>query len=359
MSRASALNPFRFGVVVDGPFFTDRTTEKAELKQALNSANHIVLISPRRYGKSSLALNVARSTKRPLIYMNLQSATSVTDFANQLLKEVLKAYKFENIRRHLAGLRGSPAFETDMATGAISVYFRPIGKESTSSLEDVFTLIEKLATAKKRPIVILDEFQEAASIDAQLFKKLRSVMQMQQNINYVFIGSEESMMEQIFNSKKSPFYHFGLLMRLARIPKSDFESFVAGGLQDISKHAALIARDIVAFTESHPYYTQLLSYKCFEFLRNTDYDVDTLPLVCSSIVAEQDNNYEKLWNQLNKNQQGILVSLALGAANIQPAKNSTYYSSLKALVKKGLVVKLESYILEDPFFKLWIEKSRR
>jgi AAA+ ATPase superfamily predicted ATPase len=359
MGKISAANPFRFGVIVDGPFFTDRIAEKEEIGSVLRSANHLVLISPRRYGKSSLVLNVARETKRPLIYLNLQSVTTVIDFANLLLREILKIYPAENIRRNLSSLRGSPAVETDMSTGSVSVYFRPVRNKSADSLEDVLALIEKLSKPRKKPIVILDEFQEVDRIDSHLLNKLRAIMQMQEHVNYVFIGSEESMMERIFNSKKSPFYHFGLLIRLARIPAGDFERFVVERFKATGRQSGIIARDIVAFTDAHPYYTQFLSYKCFEFLRDRKYDVDTLQAVCRSIVAEQDNNYEKLWNQLNKNQQNILVTLSEEEPYAKPTKNSTYYAALRALTNKGLTIKTETYSIEDPFFKQWITDKRR
>jgi len=358
MSQAPRTNPFRFGGIVEGSNFTDRSREKAELDRALNGANHVILISPRRYGKTSLALSVAKTSGRPLIYLNLQSVTSVIDFANLLLQKILKIYRFENIRRQLAGLRGRPVIETDIQTGAISVYFRPNESDNATSLEEVLNMIERLATPKKKPVVIFDEFQEAEAIDKQLYKKLRSTMQMQYNINYIFIGSEESMMETIFNSQKSPFYHFGLIMRISKIPRAEFESFVDAGLSQVCKQSALAARDIVDFTQSHPYYTQLLAYKCFEFLRDRDYSVDTIPLICGGIVAEQDNNYEKIWGQINKYQQSVLVALSETSDRPQLNKNSTYYSALKVLSKKGLVVKLENYDLEDPFFKFWINLRR-
>lgn len=58
------MNPFKFGTIVDGDFFTDRVAETALLSQKLDSENHIVLISPRRFGKSSLVYKVLSGIDR-------------------------------------------------------------------------------------------------------------------------------------------------------------------------------------------------------------------------------------------------------------------------------------------------------
>ena len=65
-------NPFKFGTVVDGEYFTDRIEELKHVKSILNSENHLVLISPRRYGKTSLILKAAKETSRPLLFLNLE-----------------------------------------------------------------------------------------------------------------------------------------------------------------------------------------------------------------------------------------------------------------------------------------------
>lgn len=71
------MNPFKFGTIVEGKFFTDRVAETAQLEQKLDSENHIVLISPRRFGKSSLVQHVLSQTDRPLIQLDLQYVLSV------------------------------------------------------------------------------------------------------------------------------------------------------------------------------------------------------------------------------------------------------------------------------------------
>ena len=92
-------------------------------------------------------------------------------------------------------------------------------------------------------------------------------MQTCTNVNFVFLGSQESMMMKLFESVRSPFYHFGVLMRLDRIPKVDFLNYLAEGLRkggDV--RAEVHAEGILAVTNCHPYYTQQLAFETWELV---------------------------------------------------------------------------------------------
>ena len=92
------MNPFKFGTIVDGDFFIDRVGETALLKQKLDSENHIVIISPRRFGKSSLVYKVLSTVDRPQVQIDLQYTLSVDDFAAQLVKALFKIFPIEKVR---------------------------------------------------------------------------------------------------------------------------------------------------------------------------------------------------------------------------------------------------------------------
>ena len=95
-------------------------------------------------------------------------------------------------------------------------------------------LLEKSTNNKKRLIVVFDEFQEIQSIQKGFDKQLRSIMQQQKGLNYILLGSQESMMEEIFEKKKSPFYHFGQLIRLQKIP---YDAMLKDGLKNVKPNA--------------------------------------------------------------------------------------------------------------------------
>jgi len=210
-------NPFKFGTIVEDEFFTDRTQELQYIVRVMESENHLILISPRRFGKSSLVVKAAKQLERPYLLLNLQNVITTQDLAAKLLKGIFKLYTWEKIKHLMNHFRIVPTISTNPVTNGIEVSFQPT-TDSSVLLEDAMALIEKVSAPERRLIVIIDEFQEITQIAKGLDKQLRAIMQMQQGLNYILLGSQESMMTEIFERKKSPFYHFGTLMHLTRYP---------------------------------------------------------------------------------------------------------------------------------------------
>jgi AAA+ ATPase superfamily predicted ATPase len=352
-------NPFKFGTVVTSDFFTDRAIETKEILRVLRSDNHLILISPRRYGKTSLIQKVIEKQKRPAIYLDLQLATDVTDMATQLMKRVLKISRWENVKRAVSNFRIVPTIELNPVTGGMDVTFRPSASDSFTPLEDVLGLIEKIGEKGRRPIVVLDEFQEVTSLSKDLPKHLRSVIQHHANVNYVFLGSAESMMHRIFETKKSPFYHFGHLMTLGRVPYDDFYDYLETRFAQVTGEAEAVSKAILNFTGMHPYYTQQLAYYCYDFLDEENYREDMIEDVVGRMVEIHGNDYERLWTTTKKTDKRILVALAEGEELSSVAQpTSTVYSGLRRLAEQGYVVRNGRYQLDDPFFGRWIMNKR-
>jgi hypothetical protein len=178
-------------------------------------------------------------------------------------------------------------------------------------------------------------------------------------VNYVFLGSAESMMRQIFESKKSPFYHFGYLMAMDKIPHADFLRYLETRLEKATDQARVVAEEILSFTDRHPYYTQQLAYYCYAFLEDEGYRGDIIDCVVSRIVETHGNDFEKLWNTVSKTDKRILIALAEGEKTSSISQpTSTVYSGLNRLAKQGFVVKNKTYQLDDPFFAKWIVGKR-
>jgi len=352
-------NPFKFGSVVDKEFFTDRKNETEEVKNILNSNNHLILISPRRFGKTSLVRKVTNTLERPVIYLDLQLITDVSDFATQLLKKILKINRWENVKHFLAHFRIVPTIELNPQTDAMEVSFAPSVSSSFTALEDVLNLIEKIGEKGKKPIVIFDEFQEITSLSKTLSKQLRAVIQHHSHINYVFLGSMESMMRTIFETKKSPFYHFGYLMTLPKIPQQDFFEYLQTRFESITDKSTEISSEILAFTDRHPYYTQQLAFYCWNFLEKSKYQSAMLTDVITTIINIHDTDYERLWNTITKTDKKILITIAMQEKiSTIPLPTSTTYSGLKRLFTQGYLIKNEYYELDDPFFRKWIVERR-
>ena len=138
-------NPFKFGAIVEAEHFTDRVKEVAYISQFVESPNHLVLISPRRFGKSSVVAKAMKQTGRRHITLNLQKVTSVTDFAAKLLRAFFKVHPMERLRHLITHFRIIPTVSTNPASGAMDVAFQP-GVDGTAPLEDVLMLLERAHT---------------------------------------------------------------------------------------------------------------------------------------------------------------------------------------------------------------------
>lgn len=352
-------NPFKFGVLVDNEFFTDRSDELKQVQWTLNSENHLILISPRRFGKSSLVAKAVNASGRPYISLNMQNMLSVDDLASKLLRELFRLYPMERIKHLMSHFRIIPMVSTNPITNGIDVSFQPV-MNSIVLLEDAMALIEKVSTEGKRLVVVLDEFQEILNIRKGLDKQLRSIMQEQQHLNYVLLGSQESMMTEIFERKKSPFYHFGRLMHLDKIPYDDFREYVSARLP-LKEQNKLngIVEEILAFTNLHPYYTQQLSAQVWDMMTYEKLVDGVVGSAISNIVRTHDLDFERLWLNFNRTDRSIMMSLCKGVNPLQNRKvaTSTSFSGIKRLMKNGYVIRMRDYEIEDPFFKEWIIRS--
>ncbi len=349
-------NPFKFGVLVDNEFFTDRSDELKEVQWTLNSENHLILISPRRFGKSSLVAKAVKASGRPCISLNMQNMLSVDDLASKLLRELFRLYPMERIRHLMTHFRIIPTVSTNPVTNGVEVSFQPV-MNSMVLLEDAMALIEKVSTEEKRLVVVLDEFQDILNIRKGLDKQLRSIMQEQQHLNYVLLGSQESMMTEIFERKKSPFYHFGKLMHLGKIPYDDFREYVSARLP-LKEQDKLngIVEEILTFTNLHPYYTQQLSAQVWDLMTYEHLVDAVVDEAIGNIVRTHDLDFERLWLNFNRTDRSIMMSLSKGVNPLQNRKvaTSTSFSGIKRLMKDGYVIRVGDYEIEDPFFKEWI-----
>lgn len=360
-------NPFKFGSVVDGSYFTNRVTEIQKVRSILFSSNHLIIISPRRFGKTSLISKVIKKTGRPFILLDLQLVTNVEDFAAQLLKRIYRIFPFEKIKQLVKNFRIIPNISLNPLNNEVDITFQPV-YSSSILVEDVLNLIEKVNDKKKKLIVVFDEFQEINNIGKGLDRQLRSTMQHHQNINYVFLGSQESLMRDIFEKKKSPFYHFGYLFHLDKIHYREFHEYLSMGLKSLVEKSEEIAKEILEITKSHPYYTQQLAFNVWELLNNNSKLKNPVENALEEIIRHHDMDYERLWNTMNRTDMKNLIGMSL--SDITPLSlefskkyftgaSSTVFSSLKRLMQNGLVIKTESgYEIDDPFFKRWIKERR-
>ena len=231
---AMTNSPFQYGSLAEKENFIDRVEDRALLKQLLMNGIHVMLISPRRWGKSSLVKVatdelVAENKNVRVCHIDAFSISSETEFYRTFASKVMScaASKFEKGLKEMKNFLNAAVPQlvlkddiTEYLT--FDIRFKPQEQEKLEILQ----LPEKIAASKGlRIIVCIDEFQQLARIPqyADMEGKMRSVWQRQHHVSYCFYGSKRHMMTDIFNDSSKPFYRFGQVIWLKKIEaKSTF-----------------------------------------------------------------------------------------------------------------------------------------
>ena len=186
-------------------------------------------------------------------------------------------------------------------------------------------------------------------------------MQEQKHINYILLGSQESMMTDIFENKKSPFYHFGEMMRLGKLPREDFHRYLSERLAGCYPDTCdALADSILDYTGCHPYYSQQLAANVWQVGVLQPGIADPLRTAIDHIVTTHGLDYERLWMNFKRTNRWIMQRLSSGKPlQTGEYRTSTVYSALKRMQKDGYVIYSDHYEMEDPFFREWIVRENK
>lgn len=291
--------PFIFGKSTDVVNFTDREEETARLTLNFKSLVNTTIISPRRWGKTSLVEAVAKKVMAEnrtikVCLLDIFNVRSETEFYEHFAKEVLKATatRWEemaaNAKDFLSQLLPKISFSPD-SQAEISF---GVGWETLQrSPDDILNLAENIAKAKKINIVVcIDEFQAIGDFaDSVAFqRKLRSHWQHHHNVAYCLYGSKRHMLLDIFSNTSMPFYKFGDIMFLQKIDNAVWGRFIKKRFEDSGKNITLETAEYLASkVENHSYYVQQLAQQAWLRSDNT----------CTKEIV--DNSLQSIKNQLS------------------------------------------------------------
>ena len=372
-------NPFRFGALALDDAFADREEELAELTGDVRNGQDVVILAPRRYGKSSLVWRATQAlvADRVLVaQIDLMTTPTKERFAEKLATSIYDnvATVLERAReRALAPFRGlqvQPTVTVDPDDGSFSFSFgvghRPEAIDAT--LERLLELPAELGAPRRRRVaLVLDEFQEVVRIDPQLPRLLRSVFQRQPEVAHVYLGSRRHVMEGIFSDENEPFWRSAKAIDLRLIDAAPFAKFVQARFRRTGKR---IERDVVeellARTQGHPYATQELGYFLWEQTEpGATATQGELDRALAAVIRSEHAHFSLLWEGASAMQKVVLQALAEeepgrpftadyrrrhhlpAATNVQRA--------LGALVDREIVVNDRGeYRIAEPFLHEWI-----
>lgn len=261
--------PFTFGVATSGDNFTDREKETERLLLNFRHGINTILISPRRWGKTSLVQKVCRlaqSDQLKVVYLDIFSCRSDRNFyeaASAVLKQTSSKWEewVENARQFLSRITPKISMGTDPMTDfSISFEINPKNNDG----EEILQLPEKIAHEKGCNIVVcIDNFQQIAEFkDSKIFqKRLRSVWQLQKSVSYCLFGSKKHLMNELFEKKSYPFYKFGDTMYLPKIGTQDWIAYICRRFEATGKQIPKeLAERICQSMENHSSYVQQLAW---------------------------------------------------------------------------------------------------
>ena len=369
--------PFIFGVATSGDNFTDRKSETARLLANFKHGINTVLISPRRWGKTSLVqkvCNLAKSDDLKVVYLDIFSCRSDREFYDAFASAVLKQTSskwdewVENAKLFLSRISPKFSFGTDpMSDFSVSLELNP----KSDDITEILQLPEKIAQKKGCRIVIcIDEFQQIAEFDdsKNFQKRLRTVWQLQKSVSYCLFGSKKHLMNELFEKKSLPFYKFGDAIYLQKIPTVDWVEYICGRFEATGKSISPeLAQKVCETVENHSSYVQQLAWliwvntdkvateKEFEEAYKDILDQNT-PLFekqTENLSAYQINFLKAVISGVHKefSTQEVIQRYRLGSsANVATVK--------RALIKKELIeTEQREVTISDPLLKVWLQRE--
>ena len=370
---------FVYGVAVSDYNFIGREQETKRLLDNFRGGINVILMSPRRLGKTSLVKHVCNKLDEEdiiTVYLDIFGCKSEYDFYNKLAAEVLKqtASKHELwleeakefIYRLTPKISFSPEPNSDFA---ISLGITP----KTHTPEEVLGMAEKIAIKKgKRIVICIDEFQQIGEManSKQIQARLRTVWQHQKQVSYCLFGSKHHLMSAIFLHRSMPFYQFGDIISLDKIATAEWVEYMvshfADGKRTISR---ALAEDICKFTENYSAYVQQLSWLVFtqkeEGETVTEEDVKQ---AMNDLLATNEILFMQMIEPLSEYQLNFLRAIAsgvtkdFGLSEVREEYKLGSYSNINrlktALLERDLIEKRGAEtVMTDPVFAKWIKRK--
>lgn len=374
-------NPFKYGKEVTGYQFYDRTESRDELYRLLkDGVANVVLYAPRRYGKTSLVVNVLQRFQGEgvsCVHFDLSKVSSLERFCEEYASAIyaLKGGFSEIAHKVLEYVAHLHPTVSGTVFGQKSIRFDYGGRMTALSLSDVLNLPERIAAdAGGRQIVVaFDEFQEIAGLsgDIPLESVFRSCIQEHRFVRYVFLGSKTHLMRRMFGERTSPFYKAAQNMRIGKPPVSTSEDYIVSRFEGEGLSIADEAlRRIIEVSENIPYYVQAVSAYAFmsvERRRASQVVVADVDFAVERLVESESDYYEELLHGLSSAQRSVVEALAAEpVARFDETYRrrhalpglSTVHSCLVELTLRGIVDKEDGkQRLDDPFLVHYINRT--
>lgn len=372
--------PFIFGRIATDKNFTDREIETNHLVDNFKSLVNTIIISPRRWGKSSLvnkagSIAVSKEKDLRICHLDLFNVRDEEHFYQLLAQEIIRATSskwndaVENVRKFFKKVVPKITLaNSNVPDSSISLDFD--WEDLKKNPDEVLDLAETAAKSKGLKIVVcIDEFQNIAEFDNANFfqKKLRSHWQLHQHVAYCLYGSKRHMMLDVFTNASKPFYKFGDLLFLNKIDTSCLVSFIMKRFSETNKKiSSTAAESIVKLTDNHPYYAQQLAQ--LSWMRTSESCTEKTVLDAHiSLVEQLSLLFLTMTEGLTVQQINLLHALsdnetALTSTSVMYKYHITSSTSVSrskgSLIDKDILDSTADKLsFQDPIYAWWLKHS--
>lgn len=338
----------------------------------LYSGDSVMLASPRRMGKTSIAFEILRRLANDGCYvldLDLFHVTSLEDFAVQLMARVVSLrfgplQKFTHTLRELYRILERADVGVKIQDLEIHTRLNPTTPDANEIIDAALSTLETIAQKDQRRVIVLfDEFQEMERLGGTLLlKRMRSIMQQQMGTSYLFLGSEPSLLQTLFADRRQAFYRFATMLHLPPIPEDEWDSYITRKFAHVGM---TISHDAISLlmenTGGHPFCVMVAlgeSYYGATIGQRTSIDIAGMFEGLSQTALTLEPIYEELWRQILAVRGGATVTrqVAFARPPYHGINATTARRALKKLRDLSILQKKGrgEYLFVEPMFRQWI-----
>ncbi|WP_321517545.1 ATP-binding protein [uncultured Bacteroides sp.] len=371
------VNPFVVTGKIKQEYFCDRIQESARLAKSITNGNNMVIISPRRMGKTGL---IQFCYEKPEIkdnyytfFIDILHTSSLREFTYLLGKSVYETIlplskKMATLFvQTLKSINGKFGFDAVTGMPSFNVELGDIDRPEYT-LEEIFKM---LATADRPCIVAIDEFQQISKYPGKNIEALlRTHIQKIENSNFIFAGSERSMMQAMFLSSARPFYRSADIMELDAIEKDIYVQFIVDNFEKRNRKIEnIVAADVYDLFKGHTFYIQKTFNETFaDTPQDEECTIETVRTAIDNMIALYETIFREILSNVPEKQKELLYAIAkegearqiLSVEFIKRyslTSSSSVQAAAKKLLEKDLITETnKSYAVTDKLFAMWIKK---
>lgn len=374
---ASISNPFITTGYQGSEYFCNREEETDVLKTNLINGQSTTLIAIRRIGKTGLIRHVLAQLpeNHTGIYLDILPTENLKEFLNVLATAVFSTLPEQSkpgnrILDFIKSLR--PVIAFDPLTGFPQL---TVDARSGEAERHIQSVLEYLEAYPQKVVIAIDEFQQILYYpEKNTDAFLRSIIQSLNNVRFIFSGSQQHLMTQLFADPSRPFYQSAGFLKIDKIKVEVYESFI---LHHFEKAGMKIGQEtvnaILQWADHHTYYVQLLCNRVYA-AASGEVECELWKAQAARLLQEQEIVFFKYRDLLTKQQWLLLKAIAHEGIVYYPTSKvfigkydlgspATVLRSLQALTDKEMIYSDYSkegqlfYSVYDILFRRWMQSK--